>query len=294
VANARASRGAADASAPGSHIPELVVSGPDSASSVTLAEDAESQFWRDKWGHVVGRAFVESDVHFVEFERIGRFSFRPGSAQVWVEPHPGAPEQLIVEVYHRWVLPVAVQVLGPEVLHASGVLTPDGVVGFCAASESGKSTLAYGLSQRGFRLYADDALAFEIEGERARALPLPFSLRLRPSSAAYFDLGHDRYEAAHETVGQEAPIQTIFLLRRGEGSKATARRVEPLEALPDLLAQSYHFGGEPPARKRRMLESYLALVTATPLYDLHLPTGVENLPAILDEATSVLADLRGA
>ena len=85
-------------------------------------------------------------------------------------------------------------------------------------------------------------------------------------------------------------MRAVFLLRRGDGSKATAARVAPLDALPDLLAQSYHFGGEPPARKRRMLESYLALVTATPLYDLHLPTGVENLPAILDEITRVLAE----
>ena len=52
---------------------------------------------------------------------------------------------------------------GWEALHASAVLSPQGVVAFCAGSGTGKSTIARGLSERGYQLCADDAVAVKAD-----------------------------------------------------------------------------------------------------------------------------------
>src|SRR5919106_5320553 len=96
----------------------------------------------------------------------------------------------ILDAYYRSVLPMALQAQGAEVLHASAVLTPRGVLALCARSGTGKSTLAYGLSRRGYPLRADDAVAFENSGAQINVRPLPFSIRLRPDAAAFFDQAH--------------------------------------------------------------------------------------------------------
>ena len=96
-------------------------------------------------------------------------------------PEPTASYALVLDAYRRTVLPQALQFFGREVLHASAVVGPSGVVGFCAYSQTGKSTLAFALAQRGYVPWADDALAFETGAQVSQALALPFAVRLRPS-----------------------------------------------------------------------------------------------------------------
>jgi len=63
---------------------------------------------------------------------------------------PDCPDS-VLDAFRRAVLPMALQARGLEVLHASAVRTPRGVLALCAVAETGKSTLACGLSQRGPR-----------------------------------------------------------------------------------------------------------------------------------------------
>ena len=77
---------------------------------------------------------------------------------------------------------------GEEVVHASAVLMDDGVVAFCGRSQTGKSTIAYGLHRRGCRVWADDTLVFETSGEIVQTIPYPHRLRIRAEAAEYFDL----------------------------------------------------------------------------------------------------------
>ena len=60
---------------------------------------------------------------------------------------PGVSPDAIEETFERGVLPLALQARGIQVLHASGIETPQGVVAFCARSQTGKSTLAYACSR---------------------------------------------------------------------------------------------------------------------------------------------------
>ncbi|MGC4081799.1 MAG: hypothetical protein QM736_06755 [Vicinamibacterales bacterium] len=85
-------------------------------------------------------------------------------------------------MYRRSVLPMALQMLGAEALHASAVATTRGIVCFSARSGIGKSTIAFGLRQRGFPQWADDGVVFRAGEGRVLATPLPYQARLRPTS----------------------------------------------------------------------------------------------------------------
>jgi hypothetical protein len=205
---------------------------------------------------------------------------------VVVFPAPGAPTQVVEEYFRRWILPVAVQAHGLEVLHASAVVTASGVVGFSAASEAGKSTLAYGLGRRGYRVWTDDALAFDVDEKGAETLPLPFRLRLRPASAEHFGLearvGGTIVAEADADHEERERVAALFLLERRSGGPASVERVGPLEAFPALLEGSYHFGLEEGGQKRALLARYLALATRVPIFRLKLATGLGHLDAALD------------
>ncbi len=79
-------------------------------------------------------------------------------------PTEASPDS-IEDTYRRGVLPLVLQLRGHEVLHASAVSTASGLLVLCGVSGTGKSTFAYGLSRRGYPLWADDAVVLDIEDE---------------------------------------------------------------------------------------------------------------------------------
>ena len=134
---------------------------------------------------------LEAGVHWMHWPNLGAFAFAPGAEFVTAFPLPGVPVELIEEIYERGVLPMALQALGLEALHASGLLLPQGVLGLFATSETGKSTFAYELAKRGHTLWADDSILFDTGAtdptssrdsvSRASDMDLPDSLyRNRP------------------------------------------------------------------------------------------------------------------
>jgi hypothetical protein len=269
-------------------VPRLVVVDSASASPAAAAGDVEAHAWRDKEGRPVGRAYARGGEHVVELDRVGRFDFRPDSSEVRGYPDPRVSDEVFEDYFSRWILPVAAQVRGLEVLHASAIAGRRGVAVFSAASEAGKSTLAYAFGVRGFRIWTDDALAFAVRDGRPEAVHLPFRLRLRPGSAAHFGIdapvnGRAVAATSESTDDERERIAVVFLLRRSAGGPSVRiEPVDPLEAFPTLVEQSYHFGSEDGDRKRAMLSSYLALATVVPVYRLEMTTGLDNLDAIVE------------
>src|SRR5205823_1705698 len=88
--------------------------------------------------------------------------------------------ELVDDLFRTAVVPLALQVFGYEVLHASAVRTESGVSAFCGLSGTGKSTVAYGLSRRGYPLWADDAVVFSAVDEgTTHCFRIPFAFHLR-------------------------------------------------------------------------------------------------------------------
>jgi hypothetical protein len=263
------------------------LSGPSSAHATT---------WRDAAGGVVAHARTSGERFWMDLPGLATFWFDERSDHVVAAPHPGSAADAVAELYWHAALPLVVQARGGEVLHASGVLMPRGVVAFCGASMSGKSTIAYGLHRRGYRLWADDAIALEVTECAISALPLPFDVRLRPATAALFGLGERavrlaRPDDASEQMGRDpAPLEAVCVLGRGA---PTSKKVAPLKAsvaYPALLANAHCFSLEDPERKRLMLDRYLSLVARVPVVALAVPDGLEGLAAILDALESAFGE----
>jgi hypothetical protein len=249
----------------------------------------EFEVWRDGEGEVYAYAEDLGDKYCMHLPGLASFRFSSRGDEIACAVNNATNEELVVDAYRRRVLPMALQVSGREVLHASAFRSAAGVIALCADSETGKSTIAFAFNIRGYALWADDLVAFEISVRGSRALSLPFNMRLRPSAAALFDRDSPEFALSDSdddlTPGTDtAPLVAICVLRR-DGTGAARVCVRPLssgEAFAAVLSHAWSFALQDGERKRRMINNYLELVARVPIFDIAFQPGLENLPAILD------------
>jgi hypothetical protein len=226
-----------------------------------------------------------------------RFGSRDGEAVVIPEARTPAVRAAVIEdAYQRAVLPMALQAHGQEVLHASAVLTPQGVVALCGRSQTGKSTMAYGLHRRGHRVWADDALVFDASARSVEAIPYPHRLRIREEAAEYFDLRELRrqdtssWTALEQAQDEPAPLVCLFLLERDtqRSDSVETTRLSSAQAFASVITHAYLFRLRDPERKRRMMGKYLALVTQVPVFRMQFRATLDQLSAMLDQVESAV------
>ena len=274
-------------------IPRLVI-GDDSAHGVDVAGCPDVEVWRGAGGAVVAYGAILDGQHWIEVPGVARFRFGQSSHRVIAQPHPAAGQGLVEDAYLRAVLPLALQVQGMELLHASAVCSPRGVVAFCAESGTGKSTLAAGLGERGYRPWADDALAVDTSSMPVTSVRLPFRLRLRPASTAFF--GGERFsmvtrvEAPRGNAVERVPVAALCLLRRTDDvtGPVSAERLCASAALSAVLAHAYCFSLRDPDRKRSMIRHFVRLATRVPIFEVRIESRLERLPNVLDGMEQVL------
>jgi len=269
---------------------------PDVAGS----DVADVEVWRDHDGTVLAYGHIVDGLHRMYLPGLASFCFGQDVEGVTALPHWPVREDLILDTYYRTVLPMALQVRGLEVLHASAVLTPRGVVALCAASRTGKSTVAFGLSQRGWPLWADDAVVFETSESGALAIPLPFRTRLRPAAAAFFeqDIEQDIVVAPPRPyLGEEqrVPLATLLILNRthdeSDGAVVRIRQLSSTQAFLDVLAHAHCFSLKDLKRKQSMMHHYLDLVARVPVFEIRFRSGLETLPASLTDISQLISSV---
>ena len=239
--------------------------------------------WRDQNGAVCGYGHSNGSEKWVHLPGVGAFRFEPGSPEVVVFPLASARTELLRDAFNRTVLPLALQALGHEVLHASAVVARDRVVALCAVSGTGKSTIACALAGRGHALWADDAVCFDASGVPISALSLPFSLRLRPASAAYFAANNNGGRNSPPAKSAPAALGAVVVLERAQQeAEPVLSRLTASEAFTATLTHAYVFSSEDRARNARMVRSYLELVDRVPIFRLTFSTGLERLAQIVD------------
>jgi hypothetical protein len=245
-------------------------------------DDPGVTVWRQHDGSVAAWGYRAAGSRWMRFPGLATYGFRPGAAEVTAVPEADASRATVVEAFERSVLPMALQAEGREALHASGVATDRGVVALAALSETGKSTIAYALVERGHIPWADDAVLFEPspDGAGMDAVRLPFRIRLRPASERFFANGGGLVEHGADEAAR-VPLAAVCLLERGEGD-VRVEQVAPAEAFPAVLTHAYCFDDEDPERRRLMVERYLELVARVPVLRVRFAAGLHNLPAILD------------
>jgi hypothetical protein len=265
-------------------VPKLgaVVRDHSAARPPVEPEDPHVIVWRENDGSPCAYGGTDGGTWWMHLPGLGTFRFAPGGYEVAVVALPSASEELVLDAFHRTIAPMVLQVAGREVLHASAVLLPAGVLALAAVSETGKSTIACGLARRGHVLWGDDAVALEPAGAEITAVPLPFRPRLRPESASWFELD-ERSDNGDWLLHEASPLAAVCALRRDESlDEPACRRLLPADAFPVLLTHAYCFNLEVEERKRAMMRTYLELASRVPIFDVSFPTGLENLDRSLD------------
>jgi hypothetical protein len=269
---------------------KLIIADPEAMPPPALNPRAE--VWRDNDGAVCAYGQVLGEEYWMHLPRLASFRLSPVADEVTAVVPSGTSQELVFDAYRRSVLPMALQVRGREVLHASAVRTPQGVLALCGISETGKSTIAFGLSLRGHQLWADDAVAFEISSGEATVHSLPFEIRLRPAPARWFEVDAVSPPKDLPFRAETAPLAAVCVLRRndGAGSPVAVRRLSSAGAFAAVLAYAYCFTLQDLERKRRMMSHYLGLVATVPILDVCFETGLANVPAILDAIEQALGE----
>ena len=262
------------------------------------ADDSSAvHIWWNRHGGVVARGFRQADCSWMAWPYLATYRFSADSPFIDVYPESAAPVDVIWDTYRRSVLPMAMQVLGWEALHASAVVSQHGIVAFCASSETGKSTVAYGLRQRGFAQWSDDAVVFQTERTSACAVPLPFQVRLRPASHYIFGRRYASPSTRQEnTAGEQIhteplPLATICLLRRAAAGVSVGPEVgdtAPASAYRMILAHAHEFNPFDVERRQRMLAAYLDLVASVRICEITFAPVAADFDRLLDAITDRL------
>lgn len=258
------------------------------------------ELWPDNDGTICAYGGSLDGTCWMHLPGVATFRFSQENAQITAIAVASAARGPIVDAYYRTVLPLALQARGIEVLHASAVRMHGGIVALCGVKETGKSTIAYALSQRGYSLCADDAVPFTTSGDVVRALSLPFTIRLRPSSAAFFETDGMR-EGQSPPPDARTPVAlaperlaAVFVLQRNPAGLSTAppavSRLTASSAFMSALTHAYCFSLRDESQRARMVQHYLDLAARVPVFEVRFGAGLDWLPAItsaIEEAVAV-------
>ncbi|HYZ80656.1 MAG TPA: hypothetical protein VE571_05280 [Solirubrobacteraceae bacterium] len=176
---------------------------------------------------------------------------------------------------------------GFELLHASAVLGPHGLIALVGQTGGGKTSLAAEFLRRGAALYSDDVLALDDVGGPVVAhpglalmnLPRPLGPEELGGGRILADFGDERWAALDRHAATPAAPASIVLINRaaGERPRCTREAATSLTLLPHAISLP-HLDD----RARRRFDIFSAVVAAAPVFALH---------ADLDLSPSDLADL---
>lgn len=252
------------------------------------------QTWYDPDGKIFSHCSCVEGGFRIDLPLGVSFFFDSKGKEVTVFPNASIGHEWVRDAYHRCVLPVVLQALGMEFLHASAIIVYGGVLAFCADSGTGKSTLAYALGQRDYKIWADDALGMTVSPPRAEieCHHLPFDIRLWKDSREAFASRLLNSPSLHQADTNDpadresAPLRAIFLLRRDADMKdrkfALLKRLTIGEAFSELLSHAYCFSLQDMRRKKTMIENYLFISSRVPVFELEYRDGFDSLPRVLD------------
>lgn len=274
---------------------------PADTSLDLLGEPTLTETWCDPQGRIIGSVCLSDGRYRFEILGLAAYCFRDGAADVACFPEAGVAPSVARDTFYRSVLPFVLHTRGLEALHASAVLSGGRVYAFCGPSGMGKSTLVDAFRQRGYALWADDALVLDRRDGVPVAAVVPFHVRLHKVGPAWVSAAReavpdgvaDRFEPA---AGLAAPLGAIFILERNtipdQGPQLDL--LDPAEALRQVLTHAYAFTVTGREARRRLVSYFLALIAATPVYRLCVPDDRGRVAATVALLEPMLAAGNGA
>ena len=261
-------------------IPELDIA-PDGASAGVWPPGAVMQRWLDTEGRLVATGGRLRGRWWMHWRGLATFWFTEDGA-VMAEPATGATDPELRDIFVRGVVPTVMLARGFEALHASAILDRDGVVGLCAASGTGKSTISLALASSGAGHFADDTLLYRVAGNLPIAARLPFPVRVDASARAA--LG-ERVTAEGRSLPGEAPIHRIYHLVRDESVDSRQPRFESMpvaKRFETLLTHAHPFDMGDEDRRRAFIENLMTLARHVEVCECRFAPDLAALPALAE------------
>jgi hypothetical protein len=251
--------------------------------------DPGVEVWRDTNGEVAAYGGHAWDGHWLRVPGVAEFRIKPDDETVDASVEAGVSGGLVEDTFRRVVLPLALQVRGDEVLHASAALSAVGVVAFCGVSGTGKSTLAYALRTHGFRTFADDALVVHSSATGVNVAPLPFLLSLRDPAATFLSARPGLHEPG--PLPESAPLLMLWVLERAPVETPSIVHLGAAEAFTAVLQHAYCFTLADRDRTHAMVDAYLNLVSRVPVLRLRFSPSLASLPSLVAEIENAVEQL---
>ncbi|MBV8361701.1 MAG: hypothetical protein JO189_27755 [Deltaproteobacteria bacterium] len=220
---------------------------------------------------------------------------RAGRELRCVRIESGTVPQTLRHLLLDQVLPLVLNLLGRDVLHATAIETPSGVCAFIGPAGAGKSTLAASFAAAGYSTFCDDCLVLRRDGG---ILCTPGYPGVRLWSDSFAALGHHPvkwgdvagYTSKCRIVSNTGqfpdglrPLIAIYRISRpADGAPAlSTARIEPLtsrEAFMELVSAAYVLDVTDPGTLFRHFRCIEQLVAHVPIARLLLPNDFAFLP----------------
>lgn len=241
------------------------------------------QRWLDHDGRLVATGGRLRGCWWMHWRGLATFWFDEDGA-VRAEPATGAIEAELRDIFVRGVVPVVMLARGFEGLHASAILEAGAIVGLCAASGTGKSTIALALASAGAGHFADDTLVYRVTGGMPMGSRLPFPVRVEPSARqAMGELTSSVTQIP--PLPYEAPVHRIYHLVRDEtlDSKRSAFIAVPVSRRFELLlthAHPFDMGNDD--RRRAFVENLMTLARNVDVWECRFAPDLAALPGLAE------------
>lgn len=244
------------------------------------------------------------------FPLAGRLVRADPGFRLWVETwgwfliDPEAPRVTLPETLNvvrreerLWSIPAMLCFLarGDTALHAAAVEVDGQAVVLGAPGTFGKTTLAAAFHAAGHRLLSEDTTCVRTS-EAPLVVPGPAMLRLRhdvaqqleiPNATPVETVADDRVHLALDPAVRgdcrPLPLRAIVLLRRADRDL----RIEPVpqgQVVRDLWALSFRLPTD--ADRARCFAAVADLARSVPVWNLHRPLTMRDLPATVDFVVS--------
>lgn len=258
-----------------------------------------------------GARSIFSDRYLLRFPELADFLVDAKGREITCQARSGTEPETLRHLLLNQVLPLVLNLRGRDALHATAVLTPDGVCAFAGQAGAGKSTLAASFLLAGYPVIGDDCLLLDERDTRVVAIPAYPGIRL------WEDALEALYGACEgfPTVTHYAVKRRLFLPKQGEqfptlpvplariycleGSIAeqgndsvpppSIRRLSRRDAFMHLLTCLFRFDIRDQAMLTRQFHFLDRLVARVPVRQLFVPRNFSSLPAVRE---AVLTDLR--
>ncbi|MCX5723811.1 MAG: hypothetical protein NTX84_04690 [Nitrospirae bacterium] len=251
--------------------------------------------------------------YLLRFHDLADFLVDRQGTEVVALANRDVPEETLHHILLNQALPLLLNLRGQDALHATAVLTPQGICAFAGPAGVGKSTLAASFLLAGYPVISDDCLVLKEQEGRIVAVPGYPGLRLWDdvTQSLSLDPGHLRsvahYTEKHRLLlpGQSQafpteplPLARLYILSQPEGPEAgketgtfSLQPFPPRLAFMELLTCLFRLDIRDRAMLARQFCFVERLVAQVPVKQLSIPQNFSALPSVRD---AILTDLRHA